>query len=150
MLCADQVIAALKARLVAAATPAGANVFSERDYALPETTQFAWIVHPLDETLDVLTVHWPQLREHRLVVGLKGCVNVTGESSAALSAMRLAAEQALFDTEAHATLDALGVPIVLKRVVSEPGERLDTRKAELLMQIEAAFKTLANAPETFA
>lgn len=149
---AQQVIEAIKARLVAGPTDAGARVYTDRDFPLGTEQLPAWLVYALDEPIEPDTVHWPQQRRHTLLVALRACAQRTSADGidTVLHRMRLQAEQCLFDTLEHATLAPLAVPLQLKRARPEFGQRLDVQTGEIELQIEAPFSTLANAPEAFA
>jgi hypothetical protein len=149
MLAAQQIIEAIKTR-ISGNTDAGTRVYADRLYPLTEELLPAWLVFPVEENLEPQSVHWPLLRQHRMSTVLQANAKAVSGYDAALSALRLQAVQALFDTSAHATLGISGVQMHERGWRTGAAERNDVQLAQGALHLEITFRTLADAPEAFA
>lgn len=146
---AQQVVAAIVARLVAAGTDAGSNVFSDRLWPLDASKLPAFRVFEGGEQIAVETIHWPQLQKHDTDIVVEACATSTTGIDAVLAGLRLQAERALFDTLDHATL-GLGVTTYLRAVgPMRPLEAADKQIAAREIRVAAQYRTFANAPDVF-
>lgn len=146
MLAAQQCIAAIMA-LVSGNTDAGTNVHASRAWPLSEFP--AWKVYAVSEDISALTVHYPQLRHHRLTVAMEGLAQATTDIDTPLHALRAQAITALFDTADHA---GLGFAVVMneRSAAIEVLERTELITGATTVQLDIEFKTFANTPEVFA
>lgn len=151
MLAAQQIVAAIVARLIAAGTAAGSNVFSDRLWPLDAPRLPAFRVFESADDIEIETIHWPQLQKHATDIVIEACASAASDIDATLAALRLQAEQALFDTIDHATLGLSGVTTYLRSVgPMRPIEAAEKQIAAREIHINAQYRTLANAPEAFA
>lgn len=151
MLAAQQIVAAIVARLIAAGTDAGSNVFSDRLWPLDESKLPAFRVYETSDEIANDTIHWPQLQKHDTDIVVEACGSDTSGIDATLASLRLQVEQALFDTINHATLGLAGVTTYLRSVgPMKPIEAADKQVASREIHINAQYRTLSNAPEAFA
>jgi hypothetical protein len=151
MLCSQQILAALKQRLVDAATAAGSRVYSDRLWPLDESKLPALRVYERDEQIEPQTIHWPRLQEHALGLAVEMCAQAVSGIDTVLAALRLEVEQALFDSIAHATLGLDGPQLALSGVGPlEPIEGKDRQLASRQIALQATYRTFENAPEAFA
>jgi hypothetical protein len=157
--CAQQVVQALAAQLVDAATPVGDDWHTDRlwptsDQDLPDGLVFAG-----DERITYLTVHTPRVQVHELDLLVAVRVRAVTGMDAALDEHAVAVRQALFATEQLQTLGGLlpaGLQeLQLVRRIPEPDELRDPQDSEfalgrLMFTLRASFQTLEDDPETFA
>lgn len=151
-LAAAQVVARLKANLIAAATVAGTKVYSDRAWPIDEAELPTLQVFCGDEAITPMVVHWPSLQEHRLELLLVGKVRAVAGIDETMNAFVAQVLAALYGTQAAVTLTPLqGVRL------ESPGERAVTRVpqedaqaafAHVTVRSIACFKTMSNAPET--
>lgn len=146
--CAQQVVEAVKALLLNA-TAADSRVYTDRLWPFDEGRLPALRVYDDGEELEPVTVHWPQLRQHELMVDVELCAKAASGIDATLAALRLAAEQALF--VANGTLGLAGVDATVKSLGPlEPVEHADLQIAKRTLRIQARYRSFANTPDTFA
>lgn len=151
MIAAQQIVAAIVAQLIAAGTDAGSNVFSDRLWPLDESKLPAYRVYENSDEVTIETIHWPQLQKHDTDIVIEPCGSAGSGIDAMLAALRLQAEQALFDTVEHATLGLPGVITSLRAVgPMKPIEAADKQVASREIHVNAQYRTTADAPESFA
>lgn len=151
MLCSQQVIDGLKTRYVAAATNAASRVYSDRLFPLTDEKVPALRLYVLQEEVTPETVHFPVLQKHDLSIAVEHCAHATSGIDSVISDLQLQTKQAVFDTLPHATLGISG--LLLTERGSGPlqaAEGADVQIAQRTTQLNAQYRTFANAPEAFA
>jgi hypothetical protein len=146
-LAAQTVVAAIAARL-STRTAAGTRVYTDRLYPITEDLLPAWRITDLSEQVEDMTVHWPPVQKHTMIVGLQACVVAASGIDATFNALRLQALQALFDTQGHSTL---GIDVqMMERGTGplEPIEAADRQIAQRTIQLSVIYRTRADNPET--
>jgi hypothetical protein len=151
MRCAQQVLAALKARYIAAATAAGDRVYTDRLFPLTEEKVPALRLYVQQEDISPETVHFPVLQKHELTIGVEHCDRAVSGIDDVIAALQLETALAVFDTLPHATLGINGLQLTERGSGPLlPIEGADVQIAQRTTQLNAQYRTFANAPEAFA
>lgn len=156
--CAQQVVNAAAARLVAAATAAGDRVYTDRLWPTDAANTPDLLVLAGKERIKPVTVHWPRVNEHRLELLVAGRARAVTGMDAALDALLMQCLGAFFDTVEHASLGLLPQPLAqleIDRRKPDPAELQALGKSEfatgqVLLVLEAVFHATDTAPDTFA
>lgn len=150
MLASQQVIARVVQLLVAAATGAGARVYSDRFHPI-DTYPAVKVVH-VDEDLQAADddITWPAVRLHRLQLDVMGFVQVPTGLDAALAAL---AEQILLGleaTQATTTLNPLaGCQLTATGIRYQAQAEGEASTGITTVRLEVLFHTASNNPSTF-
>lgn len=145
-LASQQVVNAVVARLVAAATDSGARVYSDRFHpiaAYPSTT-----VRHVNEDLstDGDDVTWPPVQLHSLDLDVQVLVQAAADLDAAMSAAALQVLQAL--QGAAAPLAPLRVSLSAQRIRYQAQADGQAAHGVAVVSLQAQYQTNANAPDT--
>ncbi len=157
--CAQQVVDAAKARLVAAATAAGDNVHSDRLWPTSTDDLPDWLVVAGEELITPITLHSPRVLQHELELLVAGRVRAVAGMDAALDARVIECAGAFFGADDHRTLGGL-LPDPLtemrrSRRLPDAAELREPQGSEfavatVLFTLRARFQTMEDAPEAFA
>lgn len=150
MIAEQQIVEALKARLVAANTAAGDRVFSDRFWPLTDSKLPALRVYVHEEQVKAEVVHFPALQEHDTVIGVQMCAEAVTGIDAVLTALKLQILGGLFDTLEHATLNLSGNLDMVQAGTQplQPIESADRQLAQRTLLLSVRYRTFSNAPET--
>lgn len=153
MLAAGQVVAQLKANLLAApATVAGAKVYTDRAWPVDEAELPTLQVFSGEEAITPITVHWPTLQEHRLELLIVGKVRAVSGIDETMNVFIAQILTKLYGTQSASTLAPLeGVrlePPGERTVIRTPQEDAQAAFAHFTVRAIACFQTMSNAPET--
>lgn len=149
MLASQQVIEAVVARLIAAATDAGSRVYSGR--AWPVQAYPAIKVQHVDEDLQAADddVTWPATRLHQLQLDAVSYVQAPTDLDAAMAAMALQVLQALQGTLAAATLQPLaGCTLQATGIRYQFQTDGEAATGLATVRLEVEFHTASNDPTT--
>lgn len=148
-LASAQVIDAVAARLIGKPL-VGANVYTSRAWPLTVAQLPAWKVIAGVETLEDITIHYPGVRTHNLLVECHGVCRSVDDLDDHLHALALEGHRALFDTRADATLQPLrGVLMKLHTVERSLEGEGEAALGGIVLLINVTFRTAENAPEVF-
>jgi hypothetical protein len=150
MLCSQQIIGALKARYVAAATDAADRVYTDRLFPLTEGKLPALRIYQQQDDVTPETVHFPVLEKHELTIGVEHCAAEASGIDDVLADLLLQTKQAVFDTLPHATLGINGLVLTERGTGPlEPADGAEIQIAQRTLHLNAQYRSFANAPEVF-
>lgn len=150
MLASQQVIAKVVSLLVAAATSAGARVYSDRFFPISIYPAIK-VVH-VDEDLQAAgdDVTYPQQRLHRLQLDVQAFVQVLSGLDATMAAMAEQVLQALEGTLAATTLNPLaGCQLTATGISYQAQAEGEASSGIATVRMEVLFHTASNNPSTF-
>lgn len=149
MLCAQQIVEAIKTRLLNG-TDAGNRVYADRLWPLDEGKLPAIRLYELAEKVTPQSIHWPVLEQHDLDVGIELCAESASGIDAALSTLKTQALSRLFDTLPNATLGFTNVMLTQRGTgPMRPIETATSQLAQRTVTVSARFSAFAHQPETF-
>lgn len=119
----------------------GSRVYTARPWLLAESDLPAWTVLAADETVERLTVHYPQAQLHELTIDAAVHARAASGIDDALHVLIEAGLQALFATEPPHRLRLDGIS---RRVDARDEAAISTHT----LRLAATFTTSANAPQT--
>jgi hypothetical protein len=149
MIAEQQIIDALKARIIAGATDAESRVYSDRLWPLTESKLPAIRLYVHEEKVTPQVVHFPALQDHDLTIGAQLCAEAVAGIDAVINALKLQVLDCLFDTIEHATLN-LGGNLDMTQAGTgplQPVESNDRQLAQRPLLLNVRYRTFSNAPE---
>lgn len=149
MLASQQVLQRMAQLLVAAGTPSGARVFTDRFH--PVDTYPSTRVQVVDEDLadDSQDITWPRERQHTLLVDVHVHCQATTGLDAHMADQAAQVLQALEGTQAAATLQPLaGCSLQAQRIDYQANTDGQAATGTATVRFEVIFTTLSNDPET--
>lgn len=145
-LAAAQVVEQIAARL-SGATAAATRVYTRRGW--PIDAMPAWRVQISDEPVITDGLTYPAVQRHELTVDLVGYLDDAAYIDAAMHSLCVQGLQALFGTEAAATLAPLrGVQLELAGIQRRVQSDGAAEAGRITLQLLATFHTLSNDPTT--
>lgn len=149
MLAADQIAHAFAERLTGLPL-AGANVFTDRAWALAESQLPAWKVIPEEDEVELATIHTPAIEAHTHQFELHGVVRAIADIDQAMGAFAAEALTAIFSLTPPAdTLAGIRkkLQIALSRVQRTPAKEGEAATGLVVLTLRVDFKTRADQPE---
>lgn len=133
----QQILVALKATLIAAATAAGGRVYVDHPDELVASMLPAIVITPGDEDIDNQALGLPYLQMRSLELEVIAVCTGSGAAAAARDLGR-AIEAALYATESAATVGGLARPLELMRVAP----RLNGQGADIVAEVRQAWRVM--------
>jgi hypothetical protein len=149
MLCSQQIIEAIKTRLLNG-TDADNRVYADRLWPLDEGKLPAIRLYELREQVTPQTVHWPVLEKHEMDIAIELCGSAVSGIDSVLASLKLQVLQLMFDTQAHTTLGFTNVRVMHSGTgPMQPIETATSQLAQRTVTVTAQFSAFAHQPETF-
>lgn len=133
---------------VGMATPYIDSTHTDRAWPFAEDELPAWRVLADDEDIELVTMHYPAIERHTLVVLLEGRVRAVSSLDDAMNDMAATVLAAIFASAATASLSGLAKTMRATSINRSPESEGQAAIGAIDIRLEVVFCTLSNDPST--